>query len=220
MRPPSRWRSKVNYPTKEGGALRAALLFVREDGSAPRRLRNSPRAPFLSRKRNGESESPLAALPLTDLLACTVLRRRSRQELVAKNAHKGCTLMDPAVGKLIASPSIARRFAALPYILRSDCYRTALRLSVSSLHLPCASVGGRWRLFSLHFHRQIPCEKPRGGRRAKGSFFLWKTLRKNDAIYRICIEFSTLFWYNCFIIWCTIRSWKKASCLHRRKGVL
>jgi len=142
MRPPSRWKSKVNYPTKEGGALRAALLFVREDDSAPRRLRNSPRAPFLSRKRNGGSESPLAALPLTDLLACTVLRRRSRQELVAKNAHKGCTLMDPAVGKLIASSSIARRFAALRYSLR--CVPLPLNAGMIGLFVVLALRLSEW----------------------------------------------------------------------------
>jgi len=68
--------------------------------------------PISFAQKKWESESPLAALPLTDLLACTVLRRRSRQELVAKNAHKGCTLMDPAGGEMNAAASTARRCGA------------------------------------------------------------------------------------------------------------
>ena len=112
-------------------------------------------------------------------------RRESSQDTTS-GIHKGATLM-----RILSPISFARK-------------KWGSR-RVPSPRPPARNTPCR-RLFLLHFHRQIPYEKPWGRRRAKGSFFLWKTPLKNDAIYRICIEFSTAFCYNCFIIWCIIRS--------------
>ena len=51
---------------------------------SPGRGQTLPTAGKLTKRRRETCESPLAALPLTDLHAYTVLRRQSRQELVVK----------------------------------------------------------------------------------------------------------------------------------------